>query len=298
MMLKWYLSKLKSRPIVTNLISSAVLMSVGDILAQMLERHHVGENPDVQKVPLQRRLSLRRYGTHNNINDRVDDDEEEDRLRKHIERVRRRPSSSEAEHGWQQSVRAQKLWDEVREGVKDLDGYRTLSMSGWAAGFMTPFFMSLYRFYDHLFRVNTYPSIIAKVAMTFVASIPVNALFFVYGTSVHHTAEWLALRRDYREELWDLGLDTIEITAILQADGPPFDMEMLVSKSELKITTELYNTMKTSAKAWIPINFLNFAFVPAHLRPLVFALCSVGWNCYLSLVQHRDLALPPDEEKQ
>ena len=71
---------------------------------------------------------------------------------------------------------------------------------------------------------------------------------------------------------------------------------MMLSVARLKIERELLTTVKSSATVWIPINVINFAVVPPHLRPFGLSFFSVFWNCYLSLVQHRDLPLPEYSE--
>lgn len=63
---------------------------------------------------------------------------------------------------------------------------------------------------------------------------------------------------------------------------------MFHSTVRLKIENELVRTVAASASIWIPINALNFAYVPPHLRPLTLTFFSAFWNCYLSLAQHRE----------
>jgi len=72
---------------------------------------------------------------------------------------------------------------------------------------------------------------------------------------------------------------------------PPFDLPLMCSTIYEKLSTELLKTVGTSAVFWIPINYLNFTHIPTHLRPVTLMVCSVFWNCYLSLAQHRDVTI-------
>lgn len=276
---QWYISKLKTRPLFTNLVSSVVLMTAGDVMAQGIEKHRdipghdLAEAPSVEGVPMDRRLHMRPYGRP-----LEEDDESLSPVLYTTTAWKWRESSLGA----------------LANELKELDYFRTATMIGWSVGYMTPVFLALFRFMDRMFPQKTAATIGARVLGSFIVSIPTNGIFFLYGTSVHHVAEWIALRQDWREELEEFGLDGATVDYIVQ-NGPAFDFEMMMAKGKLKVETELFNTVSASAKAWIPINFVNFALVPSHLRPLVFMVASVFWNCYLSLVQHRDVAIPSME---
>lgn len=281
--LQWYIRNLKTRPMLTNLGSGVVLMTLGDVMAQEIERqdvpgHELAEGPSVQGAPQNQRLHMRPYG-------RPLEEEEH--------------SSSVLYTGetWKWRETTQLTLNAIKTELEELDYFRTVTMMGWSVGYMTPVFLYFYRFLDRIFPQRTAATIFCRVFGSFVVSVPTNALFFVYGTSVHHVAEWIAVREDWREELQDFGLDESTVEEIM-ATGPPFDFEMMTAKGVLKVKSELFNTVSASAKAWIPINLINFALVPSHLRPLVFMTASVFWNCYLSLLQHRDCALPSTDATQ
>ena len=281
--MQWYLQNLRTRPMRTNLATGVVLMSAGDVMAQALERHHAeesltGHNSDLDGIPLERRLSLRRYGTHGPPLD--------DELLAQ--------SDDHAPEGPPGVVALQMAWDEVKKEVEFLDYFRVSTMAAWSLLWTTPVMLYFYRFLDHLFPQRTKGTIVARVLLSVVFSIPNNAMFFVYGTCVHHAAEWVAVRQEWREEVEDFfALDQSAITDIVD-EGPPFDWEMMLSKAALKVKSELVETVKTSAKVWIPMNLFSFSLVPPHLRPVTLMGFSVFWNCYLSLIQHRDLALPAE----
>ena len=235
----------------------------------------------------------------------------------------------------------------IRRSIDENDWVRSATMGIWAICFYTPAYMGLYAAFDRIFQKRTPMAISSRVAGAVIYSIPVNALFFLYGTSVHHTLEWyglwnsllsdaeeeaewtepsdkkenlfmriktkiatkLRLKRQetekqmiqetYIEEIEEEEVTNAAIEEIrrrffppLPDRPPPYDLDMLLSKARLKIETELTSTVKTSAQIWVPINFVNFALVPNHLRPFGLLFFSVFWNCYLSLVQHRDVPLP------
>ena len=110
-------------------------------------------------------------------------------------------------------------------------------------------------------------------------------LFFMYGTSVNHVAEWNILREEWRTELKGFGLDEATVHDIVEPIPTPH-VDTVVAKGVSKVQAELVDTVSVSAKAWIPINLMNFALFPPHLRPLVFSTASVFWNCYLSLAMY------------
>ena len=235
----------------------------------------------------------------------------------------------------------------IRRSIDENDWIRSATMGIWAICFYTPAYMGLYSAFDRIFQKRTPLAISSRVAGAVVYSIPVNALFFLYGTSVHQTLEWYGLwnsllsdaeeeaewkePQDKKENLFtriktriatklrlkrqetekqmiqETHMEEIEEEEATNAAmeeirrrfflplpdrPPPYDLDMLLSKARLKIETELISTVKTSAQVWVPINFVNFAIVPNHLRPFGLLFFSVFWNCYLSLVQHRDVPLP------
>jgi Mpv17 / PMP22 family len=130
----------------------------------------------------------------------------------------------------------------------------------------------------------------SRVGLSYLAAIPQNAAFFVYGSLVHHCTKWLALVQEWQYELKEeMGVADPSLGEIIEQ--VPFDINMAWSTARLKVETELLTTMMAGAAVWIPFHFVNFSLVPPHLRPLTLVVCSAFWNCYLSLVQHRDAHL-------
>ena len=288
--LRWYLHKLRTSPIRTNLASSLVLMTAGDVMAQGLEHHQLGGkfagHDTPQDVPMVRRLSLRRYGTH--VHHQLDTNDDVVGARENQGSLLASTTTMAA------PLTARNMLEQIKDEIAFIDPFRVATMVIWNVGFTTPAFLCLYHFCDRIFVKQTPWTVAGRVFVTLLFSVPVNTLFFTYGTCVHHTAEWYALRGELRQEMQELGLEE-EMGNDVVGKTTPFDWDMMVSKVQLKIKTELAETIQKSASVWVPINCFNFAMVQPHLRPLTMMFFSVFWNCYLSIVQHRDVVLPINE---
>ena len=278
-------------------------MTIGDCMAQELERYHVeedifkadGHNEEEKDkfhraIP-GRRLSLRRYNSTATIAN-----DNEDGMDKYQPPPARPPSTilyddgaQESTFNWSESVSI--IADFLMEEIHNIDWVRSTTMGTWAVFIFSPGYMFLYATLDKVFPLKTPTTIIARVLISMVYSIPMNTLFFTYSTSAHHTLEWWNLRREVMLESEEKCNFTDYHEPLIL---PPYDVEMMISKAKLKLETELVTTVKNSAKMWIPINFFSFALVPSHLRPFGLFFFSLFWNCYLSLVQHRDIVLPEE----
>lgn len=53
-----------------------------------------------------------------------------------------------------------------------------------------------------------------------------------------------------------------------------------------KLRADLLTTYAIDVAVWAPIQTLNFRFVPVPYQSLVVQSCNIGWNAYLSFVQH------------
>ena len=196
-MLNRYISLLKSHPLSTNLITASVLMVGGDCLAQLIERHHLEDafsfhEHDLDGVPESRRLHLHPYGHRN------DDDEAAN-----TSTASSRSSSNGTKKNIDDLSQIMKtIQSNLQNGVQQNDWVRSGTMGVWSVVFYTPAYMALYAAFDRIFLKKTLFSIAARVAGALVYSIPVNAAFFFYGTSVHHTLEWV--------ELWDAVVEDAE----------------------------------------------------------------------------------------
>lgn len=54
-----------------------------------------------------------------------------------------------------------------------------------------------------------------------------------------------------------------------------------------KLQKEFWTTYLVDVAVWFPIQMANFKFVQVPYQPLVVQSCNIGWNAYLSFVQHR-----------
>jgi hypothetical protein len=279
---KWYIAKLKTYPIMTNVGSAFVLMTTGDVIAQALEVSGLEA-----KSPKERRLSLGRHGTI----EPVTSDDQEDRLE-----YATQSSAPPSTMGTSALATPSSAWKAIQDEFWFWDPFRTATMAAWSVGVYTPFYIGLYRLFDRFLPKQTPASIAGRVVLSFVCSIPVNAGFYVYGTGVQHTTEWYSLRKELQYEMQGMGLKSE--SAYQAASTIPYQANQLWAKARLKLESELPNTIVTSGSCWIPINFFTFTMVPSHLRPLSLMFFSVFWNCYLSLSQHRDLTIPNTQEDE
>jgi hypothetical protein len=301
--IKWYLKQLREFPIRSNLAASIVLMTMGDLMAQSLERygiHHkdVNQERNESKCNLQRRHTLHRYGTHSKLilkqyNIKIDStyDEEDSRQEK---------SSEPKVKTWLlltplSSINAS--YHDLRDRFSWVDFFRLATMVTWNVTFVTPAFLGLYHVSDRIFGLaSTFRIVTGRVLLALVFSIPVNTLFFIYGTCIHHSAERFSLRRDLIQALESQveksgeDIPTLATRVDIIETLVPWDWDSMIDKARHKIEADLEETIIRSASLWVPINFFNFAVMPTHLRPLTMMFFSVFWNCYLSIVQHRDLS--------
>ena len=55
-----------------------------------------------------------------------------------------------------------------------------------------------------------------------------------------------------------------------------------------KLRTDLLPTYLVDIAVWLPIQTVNFRWIPVVYQALFVQSCNIGWNAYLSFVQHRD----------
>ena len=53
-----------------------------------------------------------------------------------------------------------------------------------------------------------------------------------------------------------------------------------------KLREDLLATWIVDIAVWTPIQTMNFRWVPVLYQALVVQSCNIGWNAYLSFVQH------------
>lgn len=54
----------------------------------------------------------------------------------------------------------------------------------------------------------------------------------------------------------------------------------------LKLKQDLGKTYLIDVAVWFPIQTVNFRWIPVPYQPIVVQTCNIGWNAYLSFVQH------------
>ncbi|GKY98424.1 hypothetical protein MPSEU_000799900 [Mayamaea pseudoterrestris] len=296
---KWYFHKLKHAPLTTNMTSAMMVMIIGDALAQGMEKkfmediQKVDEQPSRVSMPYksamidikretstlagpEAKVAFRRYGT-------LSPDVQE----VHRDLVRRKDAeSAEATDNfthWKETLESSITT--LRLKFNAIDYFRMGTMTFWAAAVVTPYFISVYNLMDqHFPHGRTTTAVGLRVMGSFVASVPLNAAFFCYGTFIYHLGDW-----------WSLVFGSInERPSASTLNGMkeyPFNMQLLASSVLTKLNSELLTTLQASASVWMPINTFSFYFAAPHIRPLVLMVFSAFWNCYLSLAQHRDAEL-------
>jgi len=317
--LKWYINLLKTRPLATNMGSAAILMTAGDVLAQELEHSSdvakevvVGKEKPLPtaKIPEETKgISLKRYGTLNPSlaqSNAIHDYEQTKHKHGHHNnhhKVQQKDknandkniTTTDDDENTITRIRENimQIIDAVQAELEFWDKYRTSTMIVWSAGAYTPLYVMLYKICDKYMPQQTPMTISARVLLSFLLSVPINAGFFTYGVFVHHSAEWLAIQREWAALLEEMGVSNDMIDPY--GSAVPYDVDLFWQTAKLKLDSELYTTVVDSAKVWVPINIMNFTVIPPHFRPVILLTFSVFWNAYLSLAQHRDLSLPSDD---
>ena len=132
---------------------------------------------------------------------------------------------------------------------------RTSILTVWAACIGAPFWVTWYRMLANRMAGRT----VAMVAATAMIAPAWNAAFFSWCTAAEHFA------------YHPTPLATIHQLGPAIAD---------------KLFDKLPKTLAVSTTVWPLINYLNFAYVPLHLRNVVASACAFLWNIFLSLQQH------------
>jgi len=273
-------------------------MTVGDLGAQSLEHRRMQQLEDtneastlapaaplVQNRPT-RKVNFRRYGT---LSPRVEEIQhqlhEEHHKHHHQEK-------SKSKYWLQLSTWKQEMAEIAMDWRLELDSFdffRTSTMMFWSVAVYTPFFVGLYRIFDRFLPAGgKVAPVIMRTMGSFLASIPLNGVFFSYGTAVHHFTEWMERVDQQFAKQRDNWFEC--------AKTVPIDWKAAAVAAQMKLQSELLSTITMGAQIWIPINLLNFSFAPPHLRPLTLQFASIFWNGYLSLAQHRDVEVEEDEK--
>ena len=292
---RWYVAKLKARPLLVNVSSGFMLMSTGDVLAQRIE---VGASADEGEPPSTNQQQQRQLIT---VVDASSLSSPTSTSASTPGAMFLKVSDFDAAHRFR-SFR-DKIEDEIASF--DWDRSRTAKMAAWSILF-TPFYVGIFKLYDRYLPKKNLPSIAARVGCSFLSSIPINFAFYAYGTCVQHTVDWyqerqrqraLQLERQQPRKTSTRQQQTTAMSTVGVVDiDVPYRFDQLVEKIRRKLEAEFVTTIKISAKFWIPLNFLSFSVVPSHIQPLNLMFFNVFWNCYLSLSQHRTVQVVQQQQ--
>jgi len=75
---------------------------------------------------------------------------------------------------------------------------------------------------------------------------------------------------------------------------------MSVEKGVQNVQDKFLPALDRSVKFWTGISFINYGFMPIHLRPVFVSCWSIGWQSYLSYISNNTLTSPvtPLEENE
>ena len=225
-MTNFYVTLLKTHPWKANLTSAALLMLLGDGMAQYLEyeaeRRKSGDAAFPQIQTQSKNFSkLRRRDTLN-------------MKRYDLKEGERRNNNSGSANFTQMPL-----------GF--FDPVRSASMIGWSTLAVTPLFMQLFRFMETYLPKGKTGSLPARVLLTTSCAFPMNVLFFTYATCTHYLIE----------ELYVSSPSMLDWEKILRN---------MKNETRLKLQQEYWNTTQNSVMYWSPINAINHAFVPPHMK--------------------------------
>ena len=249
---KWYIAQLKAYPMLTNISAAIVLTTTGDVLAQELEQQAQQKSTGVS-------LSLKPTASAT-----TRQHEQEHLLGSH--------HRQQAMGLLEESLTKKKLTEASSSCSSDLssspsswDPFRTGTMVAWSVFAYTPFYVVLYRLFDRYLPKQTPTTIAARVFLSFVTSIPVNAAFYVYGSAIEATTTIQSSQEPPSETTDD---NDDDVTTPNQQHESPKEKNwetMFYESVKQKLTKEFPNTMVVSGSCWVPINLV---------RLHVFA----GWN--------------------
>jgi Mpv17 / PMP22 family len=263
---KWYMAKLKVAPFLTNLSTGVVLMTGSDVLVQKVESRQSPAS-SVEDAPCSCD-SMEAKAVHRSLDaehEIIGACTEDDLL----------IYATDAIVGARLLDRHEAIVDSIKDQFSFWNPFRTGTMASWAF-FYVPFYATVYKAYDRYLPKKTPAGILARVALSFATSVPVNAAFYSYGTTVEHTQAWYAKLRKSQQQ-----------PEGSTASAVPYRFDQLWDKLSWKLQNELPTTIQASATCWMPFNVVMFSVIPSHMQPLSLMVFSFFWNCYLSMSQHR-----------
>ena len=160
---KWYVTKLRAKPLLVNVSSGFLLMSTGDVLAQRVEVRATDRNHQKDKK------------------------EECEQIAPVVEKSESSTSSSLSSIFLDATDTVYRTLQEEMSSF-GWDKSRTAKMAAWSILF-TPFYVGIFKMYDRYLPKKNLPSIAARVGCSLLSSIPINFAFYAYGSFIEHTAD-------------------------------------------------------------------------------------------------------------
>ena len=180
----------------------------------------------------------------------------------HIEQTRHADRQRQQQ---QQQAKQQAEHDGVLQHVQlhhGFDGVRSAVMTSWNSLVFAPAFFFWFRRLERAFPGNSRRAVLQKVITNQVAmNAPITALALAYAVTTE-----AALRATQGQREWNAAEVREEV--------------------ERRWSLSLGVALLASAAVWVPVNLLNFSFVPPHMRVLPTIVTSCVWNTYLSLKAH------------
>jgi hypothetical protein len=145
------------------------------------------------------------------------------------------------------------------------DWGRSVCMTVWSGAIFSPTFYYWFRFLDSKFPGAVLKNVTAKVAINGVTVSPlINCVAIGYS---------VVTEKYFRSTV----------------NGEDFNTTAVLDETTLRCKKEVWNVVRDSSIVWLPVNFLNFMYCPAHLRVLPSIFTSFAWNTILSTKIHRPL---------
>jgi hypothetical protein len=153
----------------------------------------------------------------------------------------------------------------TKEPELKFDWGRSLCMTVWSGAIFSPTFFYWFRFLDRKLPGAVLKNVTAKVAINGMTVSPlINCMAIGYS---------VASENYFRSTV----------------SGEAFDATAVLDETTIRCKKEVWNVVRDSSIVWIPVNFLNFMYCPAHLRVLPSIFTSLAWNTILSTKIHKPL---------
>uniref|UniRef100_A0A7S0VKF2 Uncharacterized protein n=1 Tax=Polytomella parva TaxID=51329 RepID=A0A7S0VKF2_9CHLO len=111
------------------------------------------------------------------------------------------------------------------------------------------------------------------------------------GPALHYWYSFLnrAIPASPRSAIIQLLLDQLVFAPFFLATilSTLFALEGKANQIPEKLRQDLFNTVRANWLLWVPAQFVNFRYVPPHLRVLASNVVALLWNTYISYTSHK-----------